>query len=262
MNKLKIFIFFLFLIIPSFALAAVNIQFQSEPLFSDANFLPGNTVTRWVKVTNNTDQTQRIATEAINSSGNDLSVSLNLTIKEDGSFVLYSDTLFNFYNIGEKHLSDIPSGGSKEYDFEISFPVGSGNEWQGKTTSFDINVGFLQDQIQQQTYGSPGEGGGGGGGGLIIDEGNGGGGGGAGGEPEVKGAYTEKPIPPAPDNEPGKKDTSKNVLNLPNMNEIIPNLTASLGDALNIPNDCCWILTVLLIIVILLLVYIVFRKKN
>jgi len=156
----------LFLAAPVLAVNKLVIQFESEPLFSDINFLPGQEIFRWVKVTNNTDEVKYIAAEAIDSSGNDLSAVLNLEIKEKGGLVLFSGALLDFYNSGETFLSSVSPGSVSEYVFRISFPEDTGNAWQGKTTSFDILVGPQGQQSEGESRG-----GGGGGGlppGLII----------------------------------------------------------------------------------------------
>jgi len=158
------------------------VEFEQTPLFNEANFLPGAGITRWVKVTNESGQPQRIAAEAINYPGfvsgvprlhsvpdNDLSRALAIVIKEEGGSDLYGGlagekTLFDFYQNGETYLSDISTGGNKTYEFEIIFPSEKKDEWQTATTTFDILIGFQ-----------------GAGGGTEPGEGSGGGGGGGGG---------------------------------------------------------------------------------
>ena len=133
------------------------------PLFNQANFMPGDSVTRWVKVTNNSTTTQSIAAEAINYPGfpvntgdapdipvDDLSRALEIIIREQGGPDLYGGstgvkTLFKFYEKGETYLSDVAKDDTQEYEFEISFSSDKGDYWQSKTTGFDILVGFCED---------------------------------------------------------------------------------------------------------------------
>jgi len=136
--------------------SGLEVEFEKSPLFNEANFLPGQGIVRWVKVTNNSGGPARIAAEAINYPGfpdpdtvpsEDLSRTLSIIIREKGGSDLYGGslgekTLFDFYQDGETYLSDIVTGEFKEYEFEISFPAEKSNEWQGKTTGFDILVGF------------------------------------------------------------------------------------------------------------------------
>jgi hypothetical protein len=150
------------------------VEFERTPLFNETNFLPGQGVTRWVKVTNNSGQTQRIAVETINENDPDnLGGQLNLVIRESGS-IRCQDTLASFFSAGETYLSDLNNGATTQYDFTITFNSASGNPYQGRILGFDILVGF------QGTEGGlppapPGGDGGGGGGSLppglsILDE--------------------------------------------------------------------------------------------
>lgn len=146
------------------------VQFEKTPLFNEVNFLPGESISRWVKVTNNSGETQRIAVEAINESDPDnLGNALTLEIKEGGSR-LYDGTLSQFFNAGEVYLSDLAGSGSQtQYDFIVTFYSGGNNAFQEKTLGFDILIGF------QGTEGGLAPGGGSGGGGLppgltILDE--------------------------------------------------------------------------------------------
>ncbi len=136
------------------------VEFEQNPLFNEANFLPGESITRWVKVTNNSGQPQRIAVEAINVSDlEELGQVLNLEIKE-GSETRYDDTLANFFNAGEIYLSDLPTGNTARYDFSVGF-VPEAEAPQGATLGFDLLVGF-QGVEGGVTPGTPPSGGGGG----------------------------------------------------------------------------------------------------
>lgn len=122
--------------------AGLTVEFEHSPLFKELDWKPGDEVTRWVRVTNTSGETKPIATEAINENDLDgLGEKLNLLIKE-GVTTLYNDTLANFFAVGEFFLSNLGTGTQTQYDFTISFDVGSGNPYQGKTLGFDILVGF------------------------------------------------------------------------------------------------------------------------
>lgn len=155
------------------------VEFETTPLFKEANFLPGEGITRWIKVTNNSGSRQRIATEAINKNDpNEFSEKLNLVIKE-GETVIFNDTLKKFFDQGETYLSDLANGSNNQYDFIVSFTSDTDNSFQEKTLGFDIIIGF------EGTEGglplpSSGEGTGGGGGGGSGGGGSSGGGGGGG----------------------------------------------------------------------------------
>ena len=118
------------------------VQFEKTPLFNEANFLPGEEVSRWVKVTNNSGSLQKIAIETINEYDPDNFASkMNLVIKES-STILYQDTLKDFFNAGETYLSNLANGATTQYDLSITFESTSDNLYQGKALGFDILVGF------------------------------------------------------------------------------------------------------------------------
>ncbi|MFA5169074.1 MAG: fibronectin type III domain-containing protein, partial [Candidatus Omnitrophota bacterium] len=150
----------------------------NQALFNEANFLPGEEVERLVRITNNSADSSSVSAEALDYPGfpnigdvpaDDLSRALTFIIKEKDGSDLYGGTtgektLFDFYSAGETQFSTVSAVSSKEFEFKISFPLDRGDEWQEKTTFFDIIIGLT------------GSGGGGGGG-----ENGGGGGGGGGG---------------------------------------------------------------------------------
>jgi len=113
----------------------------SGAIFNEANFMPGNQVTRYIRVTNNSGQPQRIAIEAINEKDSDnLSSQMNLVIKEGGT--IFNDTLKKFFDQGETYLSDLAIGGTTIYELTITLNSGTDNAYQEKILGFDILVGF------------------------------------------------------------------------------------------------------------------------
>ena len=57
------------LLLPSLAAAqpaTLVVDFENTPLFAEANFLPGNEITRFAKVTNNTGALQTLLVKAVN----------------------------------------------------------------------------------------------------------------------------------------------------------------------------------------------------
>ncbi|MBP6884143.1 MAG: hypothetical protein KBC06_02835, partial [Candidatus Pacebacteria bacterium] len=71
----------------------LSVSFQNNPLFSEANFLPGSEVVRTVGVTNNSGVSQNVIVEAINAvDEGGLGDQLRLVIRS-GETVLYNNTL-------------------------------------------------------------------------------------------------------------------------------------------------------------------------
>jgi hypothetical protein len=130
------------------------------PLFNETNFLPGDNISRWIKVTNNSSNNFKIATKADNVINGGLGDVLNLEIKKGGTS-LYNNTLSNFFNAGEVFLSDLAGYGTQtQYDYIISFDSSSGNIYQGKNLSFDILIGYQGSAPSGETYTFIGGGGG------------------------------------------------------------------------------------------------------
>jgi len=137
------------------------VEFEQEPLFSETNLSPGDTVTRWIKVTNNSDSSQKIAIKVDDiqecSEAECLSDVLNIVIEESG-IELYDNLLTQFYNEGEVFLSNLDSGNNTQYDITAAFPETAENEYQNKTTGFDLIIGFqVTGEVAGAAIGSEGE---------------------------------------------------------------------------------------------------------
>ena len=125
--------------------ANLSVQFEQTPLFNETNILPGDTVNRWAKATNNTVYNMPIATQAINVTDPDnLGSQLSLVIKK-GSDTLYTGTLADFLAAGEVYLSNLAGGAQTQYDFEVNFNPLTDNPYQEKRVGFDIQIGFQGD---------------------------------------------------------------------------------------------------------------------
>ena len=132
------------------SLSSSWVSFNSQSLFSEANFLPGESVSNWAKVTNNSGQPQRVVAESINSfnpvinsgTGERFGDILRLTIKNENITVLYNETFSDFFSAGEIYLGDITTGSTIHYDFNVSFEESAGDGFQGKSLGFDMLIGF------------------------------------------------------------------------------------------------------------------------
>ncbi len=166
-----------FFIQPAFAqVDELEVIFNPDPLFSQANFAPGQAVTANINVTNNTDAVQPIAIEAINVNDPDnLGSALTIEISQ-GTSQVYTGSLADFFSAGEVYLSNLNSLANTTYNVEVTFSETAGNDWQGKVlNSFDVLVGFLGEMPPPPPPPPAPSGGGGGGGGIthglsIFDE--------------------------------------------------------------------------------------------
>ena len=169
--------------LPTVALAVnLSVVFQHDPLFSELDVKPGDSVTRTVTITNNSDLLQQVATESINEVDNEGLGSAMWIDISDSSGPLYSNSLATFLSSGEITLSSLASGASETYSYTISFPNTDDNTLQRTTLGFDLCVGFLGGDLMcgEIPDGGDGDGDGdgdgggggttGGGGGLVAGE--------------------------------------------------------------------------------------------
>jgi len=128
------------------------VSFNSQSLFSEENFLPGQDATRHIRVTNETAEEQKIGIKFADASGiqcdeNCLSDKLDVSIYESGNNNLLCDgTLTNFYENGETYLSDIGAGKNVEYNLSVKFTSAAGNDYQESAVKFDIEIGFFGEE--------------------------------------------------------------------------------------------------------------------
>lgn len=156
----------------TYAVSSVSVQFEKTPLFSEANFLPQDSVTRSVKMTNNTETPLGVsvrATNVVNSGFGDL---VNLKIKQ-GSIIFFDGTFTEFFDKSSVALPQIPAGQNTEVLFIATFLPTDQNEYQNETFSFNLQLLFEGGEVINDTttsFGGGGSSGGGGGGsnGPII----------------------------------------------------------------------------------------------
>lgn len=125
------------------AAGTLDIQFEKTPLFSEASFVPGDSVTRWVRVTNTTGSAVDLGAQLSNFSDPDgLGSQLHVSIREGGT-ALYSGTLSDLNTAGESKLSVLNDGAITQYDVSVTFDPTVGNLYQGKTMMFDFIIGSI-----------------------------------------------------------------------------------------------------------------------
>lgn len=162
--KLNIIIFFIALFFGTsnivYAENGLEVEFESTPLFSEINFIPGESVAKYIKVTNTLGESQTVVVSAINSNSCNktpcLSEAINLIIKREGN-ELFNGSLENFLNGEEINLGNLNNGSSAKYDFIVTFLPEKENEYQSLSSTFDLLIGF-----QGGVFVNSGAGGGGG----------------------------------------------------------------------------------------------------
>ncbi len=118
---------------------------EQDPLFQNANFMPGDSVERYVRVTNKTTDSFLGGAWATGVNDDDgLGSALKLTITRD-STVIYHNTLADFFSQTYVSLPEIVGGATVDYIFSIYFEHQSGNDYQEKSVDFNISVGYGED---------------------------------------------------------------------------------------------------------------------
>jgi len=142
-----------------------TVEFEQSPLFSDVNFVPGESVTRWVRLNNKTELSHRAILRATNVTGTgNLENAIGLVIKQ-GDVILYDNTFANLFSLSELVLPQVGAGGSATFDFIATFIPTAGNEYQNSTMGFNLEMG-LEDtnEVLNDTVSIGGQQSGGGGG--------------------------------------------------------------------------------------------------
>jgi len=123
-----------------------DIQFENEPLplFQNANFMPGDSVSRYIRATNNTTETYPGYIWATGVNDDDgLGSTMILTITITGnSLPEYQETLADFFSNPPVRLPDVAPKETVKYILDIYFEHQSGNEYQEDTIGFDISIVF------------------------------------------------------------------------------------------------------------------------
>ncbi len=128
--------------------------------------MPGDSVTRWVQVTNNSGGSVNMGVQLNPFNDLDgLGSQLDTVIKE-GANVLYTGTLAALYAAGEVSLSPLANTATTQYDISVTFNPTAGDPYQGKSVGFDFIIGSLGVATPTPTPLGSGGGGGGGGGGV------------------------------------------------------------------------------------------------
>lgn len=150
---------------------SLAVTFTPNPLFGAVNFLPSQSVSGLVTVTNNSGATKTVITEAINvRDPQHFGDVLDFEIKE-GATSIYgassTKTLTDFFGAGELNLTSLANGATTVYEYVVTFQPSANDDYQGKKLdNFDILVGFRGEDGGEDTVVVSGTSNGGGGGGY------------------------------------------------------------------------------------------------
>lgn len=136
----------------------------NKAIFMVTNFLPGDSKSHTVKVTNNAHTNRPIGLQSLKTSetGN-LSEALTITIFRDGLSIFGPQKLSDFFNTTKSpdylDFSLLNPDQSADYTLTVEFPSGATNEYKGKTVTFDLTIGIAfklpaECQIEGRKYGN------------------------------------------------------------------------------------------------------------
>jgi len=128
------------------------VTFPSSPFFHATNLAPGDVVNKSLTIMNSGTLARMVAIKADQvyrnpASNPNLDDTLTMEISESSN-ILYGPTeLNNFLNNtntnGTILYSLINPSQTKNYDFNVVFPTGAGNEYQARSVEFDLHVGYV-----------------------------------------------------------------------------------------------------------------------
>lgn len=139
---------------------------EGNPIFTVANFAPGQSQARNVQITNGGSGSRPVgARSEIVDDSDGLSQMIDFKIS-DGATDLYGGTsatgpktLANFFAEGVPpngvFMSNLNAGATKTYTFTAKFKEESGNEYQGDQVMFNIIIGItidLPDECEQRLF--------------------------------------------------------------------------------------------------------------
>ncbi len=143
-----------------------SISPTSTPLFNEVGWVPGSTVTQYIKMTNNTSQNGYSAIQVLNYEElKNLGEIVQIDIREGSPVgpVLYGGvTLHQFRDDGYFTFDAITAGQTVDYFLTAVMPYSAGNEYQAARVEFDLKMGLELVPIP------PTSGGGDGGGGSVA----------------------------------------------------------------------------------------------
>lgn len=148
----------------------ISVDFGGGPLFSEADFLPGDAEVRTFTVSNLSADTKEVRLRTLSEANSGLAEVLMVEIERSGGLEYFNDTLLELFNRDFVALGTIAPGAIVDFDMSATFLPNSGNGYQGGTAAFAICVGFsgTNENCVTDTTDPGGNGGGGGGGSTSL----------------------------------------------------------------------------------------------
>ncbi len=121
------------------AFGPLNFTFPGSPLFNEENWFPGKSVTKTVSVENTDDFSQLVAIKPVNITDS-LGESIVTEIVVQG-LPIYQKSLSGFFRENSVKLFSLNGHEKQSFDITLIMNEEAGDEFQGKTASFDLVAG-------------------------------------------------------------------------------------------------------------------------
>jgi hypothetical protein len=128
---------------------------EGKPIFSLNNFVPGQTESRSVIVTNNTPENYILNLKGIKTSDTstkDLSPALTISVHSDKKLLYGPQSLVKFFRDSAMaegiFLLSLNKAEEKIIDFTVNFESNATNEFQSSSVTFDIQIGTSFPQVE------------------------------------------------------------------------------------------------------------------
>jgi len=161
-NTLKKFLalfFIIFGILPGVLQAAgISVSYPGYPgpIFSESNLAPGAKIEKTASVTNTEATTQKFAFKITSGPKSNLKNHIYLSVKIGSTNLIGPKKISDFYGfLNETEVDEILPGETKNYNFVAELDREIGNEFQGKSESFDLNLGFVSRIAPPESPESP-----------------------------------------------------------------------------------------------------------
>lgn len=137
----------------------IDVDYGGGPLFSEADFLPGDAEVRTFTVENLSGTQQEVRLRTVNESNTGLAEVLWMRVAKTAGAEYFNDTLLQLFAQDYVVLGSIGTGATEEYVIAATFLPQSGNGYQNGTAGFALCVGFAGDNENCVTDTDPNPGG-------------------------------------------------------------------------------------------------------
>ncbi len=121
------------------AFGPLNFTFPGSPLFKEDNWFPGESLTKTISVENTDSFPQLVAIKPANFT-NGLGDSITIEIVVQG-VPIYQKSLSDFFRENSIKLFSLNGHEQQSFDITLTMSEEAGDEFQGKTASFDLAAG-------------------------------------------------------------------------------------------------------------------------